>query len=161
MSNNKELLKLLEKYECIYENKDIKLASGNSSNTYYDIKKASGIPEVFSFILAELKKIIPENASIVAVSTGGIPYGAALANIYKTNFAYVRETKKDHGMNKLIEGHIDYHKNVYIIDDVCTTGKSILNARDSLIQNQKFKLVCIINRKKSNLEILSVMDLKW
>ena len=158
MSNNKKFLKLLEKHECVYSGKDIKLSSGDSSSTYYDIKKAAGIPELFSFILEELKKIIPENASIVAVSTGGIPYGAALANIYKTNFAYVRETKKDYGMNKLIEGHIDYHKHVYIIDDVCTTGKSIIKVKDSLIQNQKFNLVCVINRGKSEIEIKSVMD---
>lgn len=149
------IVSLLEKHDCIYK-KEIKLSSGLSSKTYYDIKKAAGLPDIFNFIISELKKIIPQNSSIVGVSTGGIPYAAALAYEYKTNFAYIRENKKEYGMNKSVEGYIDFNKPVYIIDDVCTTGKSIIKAKDTLPSEYKYNLVCIIDRGLSNLKIKSI-----
>lgn len=149
------IVNLLEKNRCIYR-EDIKLSSGLSSKTYYDIKKAAGIPEVFNFIINDLKKIIPKDSSIVGVSTGGIPYAAALAYEYKTNFAYIRESKKKYGMNKSVEGFIDFEKPVYIIDDVCTTGKSILKAKSFLPLEYQYNLVCIIDRGLSDLKILSI-----
>jgi len=158
MYYNHPLEKLLKKYDCIYE-KEIKLSSGKNSNIYYDIKKAAGIPELFDFIIDELKIIIPKNASIVSVSTGGIPFGAALAYEYKTNFAYVRESKKEYGTNNLIEGYVNYNKPVYIIDDVCTTGNSIIKARNNLSKEYDYNLVCIIDRNCSNLDIMSVSKL--
>ena len=149
------IVNLLEKNNCIHK-KNIKLASGLESKIYYDIKKAAGIPEVFNFIVNQLKIIIPKNSSIVGVSTGGIPYAAALAYEYKTNFAYIRENKKEYGMNKSVEGFIDFSKPVYIIDDVCTTGKSILKAQSFLPKNYKYNLVCIVDRGLSSLDIQSV-----
>ena len=160
MQNNDKLFTLLEKHNCIYRNKEIKLSSGENSSIYYDIKKATGIPELFTYIIEELQKIIPEKSSIVAVSTGGIPYGAALANIYQTNFAYIRERKKKYGMKNTVEGYIDYNRPIYIIDDVCTTGKSILNAKNSLIDNKNINLVCILNRNKQEFKIISLLDVK-
>tara|TARA_B000000557_G_scaffold249399_1_gene234810 strand:+ start:253 stop:720 length:468 start_codon:yes stop_codon:yes gene_type:complete len=149
------IISLLEKNNCIYK-KNIKLSSGLESKIYYDIKKAAGIPEVFNFIINELKLIIPKNSCIIGVSTGGIPYAAALAYDYKTNFAYIRENKKKYGMNKSIEGFIDFSKPIYIIDDVCTTGKSILRAKSFLPENYKYNLVCIIDRGLSELNIQSI-----
>lgn len=149
------IVNLLEKNNCVHR-KDIKLTSGLESKIYYDVKKAAGVPEVFEYIISELKKIIPPNSSIVGVSTGGIPYAAALAYEYKTNFAYIRESKKEYGMNKSVEGFIDYSKPIYIIDDVCTTGKSILRARDLLPQEHQYHLVCVIDRGLSSLKIHSI-----
>lgn len=160
MQNNNKLLVLLEKNDCIYRNKEIKLSSGKNTSIYYDIKKAAGIPELFSYIIKELQKIIPKNSSIVAVSTGGIPYGAALANVYQTNFAYVREIKKDYGMKNIIEGYINYNKPIFIIDDVCTTGKSILNAKNTLKNSKNVSLVCILNRSNQGFKISSLVEVK-
>ena len=153
------LVKLLEENECIYIDK-IKLSSGFNSDIYYDIKRAAGIPVLFDHIVKELKKLIPENASIVSVSTGGIPFGAALAYEYNTNFAYVREDKKNYGTKNYIEGYIDYDKPVYVIDDVCTTGKSIIKAKSRLSSNYEYNLVCIIDRGLSSVDIKSIYKAK-
>ena len=107
------IVNILKENNCIY-NKNIQLASGLKSKVYYDVKKAAGIPDLFSYIIEKLKLIVPENSSIVGVSTGGIPYAAALAYEYKTNFAYIRENKKEYGMNKSIEGFINFSKPIYI-----------------------------------------------
>jgi orotate phosphoribosyltransferase len=165
---NKKLIDMLEDFNCIHSNKEknIKLASGKSSSIYYDIKKASGIPDLFTFIISELKLIIPHNSSIVAVSTGGIPYSAALSYEYKTDFAYVRESVKEYGMNNIIEGVINTDKEIYIIDDVCTTGKSILKAKKTVenfisengLNKTNIHLVSVVNRKLNNLKISSIIE---
>tara|TARA_R100000231_G_C5320971_1_gene163405 strand:- start:779 stop:1264 length:486 start_codon:yes stop_codon:yes gene_type:complete len=161
MSAKDKLINLLKENNCIFENKDLELSSGFKSNIYYDIKKAAGIPETFSFIVNELKNIIPKNSSIVSVSTGGIPYGAALSYEYKNSFAYVRSNRKAYGMKNMIEGYIDYNKPIYILDDVCTTGSSIIKARNTIGLNEKeCFLVCIVNRSKHKLNISSIIELK-
>ena len=166
MYKEKKLLDLLITNNCVHYQNDnnILLSSGIKSNIYYDIKKAAGIPELFEFILEQLQKIIPKNSSIVAVSTGGISYGAALANIYKTNFAYVRENKKTYGMKNAIEGYINYEKPIYIIDDVCTSGKSLINAMNTIknIQGKTsdINLICILDRSNSEIEVNSVIKIK-
>lgn len=163
-----KLINLLKENNCIHTSKTINLASGNTSNTYYDIKKASGIPELLQFIISELKHIIPQDSSIVAVSTGGIPYSSILSYEYKSSFAYVRDNKKQYGMNNVVEGCIDFKKTIFIIDDVCTTGKSILKAKNHVIEYAKhkginheldIKLVTIVNRGNNNLKLKSILEL--
>lgn len=161
MFQKNNLLDLLITNKCIYYGNDIELSSGKIANIYYDIKKAAGIPEVFEYIIKELKSIIPVNSSIVSVSTGGISYGAVLASMYKTNFAYVRENEKIHGMKNIVEGFIDINKPIYIIDDVCTTGKSIINAKNSIgSYNKTCNLVCIVDRSNIDLDIESIIKIK-
>ena len=163
-----KLINLLKENNCIHTSKTINLSAGDTSNTYYDIKKASGIPVLLQFIVSELKHIIPQDSSIVAVSTGGIPYSSILSYEYKNSFAYVRDNKKKYGMNNVVEGCIDFKKTIYIIDDVCTTGKSILKAKEHVIEyaNQKgvnhklnIELVSIVNRGNNNIKIKSILEL--
>ena len=151
-----ELEKLLKKYECIH-NKEIILKSGSKSNVYYDLKKASGFPEVLNFVVKELKKIIPHNSNISCVATGAISYAAAFAFATNSNFSYVRSDKKNYGTEKLIEGYIDKSKKIYLLEDVCTTGNSIFKAEQTLINNGFTNIVkvCILKRNKE-LEIITI-----
>lgn len=161
MSN---LIKSLEENGCIEKKENIRLKSGNISNTYYNIKKAAGITETLEIIISELEKIVPKEASIVGVSTGGIPFASILSYKLKTNFAYVRSSKKEYGLESMIEGHIDPNKTIYIIEDVCTTGSSLIKVKNIIeekYKNSKIKLVSIIDRQKNNLDIISVEKVKW
>ena len=154
-----KLISLLEKHQCIHRKENITLSAGKSTNIYYDIKKATGIPELFMFITSKLDDIIPKNSSIVAVSTGGIPYSAALSYKRQCEFAYVRSHIKNYGMNNMIEGVINTKKQIYIIDDVCTTGTSILKVEKyikSIYPYANTNLVCIIDRSITKNNILSI-----
>ena len=158
----KSLYQKLEEFDCIIEAKIINLSSGITSNVYYDIKKAAGIPSLFNFIIKELENIIPDSVNIVGVSTGGIPYASVLAFNKKTNFAYIRESRKEYGTQSLVEGVIDFEKEIYIIDDVCTTGNSIMQAKQQIMmlnKNAKCKLVSVVNRNINNLQIKSLIEL--
>ena len=48
----------------------------------------------------------------------------------------VRKQAKDHGLGKLIEGHIQSGEHALIVDDVLTTGGSILKAAEAARQQQ-------------------------
>ena len=109
------LIEKISSFGCIYYIDDILLSSGKTSNIYYDIKKCTGYPELFSYIVECLSNIIPKESSIVGVLSGGVPFATALAFKYNTNFAYIRQSKKLHGMENIIEGVIDYKKEIYLI----------------------------------------------
>ena len=151
-----KLEELLKKYNCIHK-KEIILKSGNKSNIYYDLKKASGFPEILNFVVKELEIIIPHNSNISCVATGAISYAAALAFITNSNFSYVRTDKKNHGTENLIEGYIDKSKEIYLLEDVCTTGNSIFKAEKTLIEAGFSNIIkiCILKRNK-DLEIKTI-----
>ena len=156
------LIKKISSFGCIYYIDDILLSSGKTSNIYYDIKKCAGYPELFSYIVECLSNIIPKESSIVGVLSGGVPFATALAFKYNTNFAYIRQSKKLHGMENIIEGVIDYKKEIYLIDDVCTSGKSILNAKKEILKankDAKCHLVSVVNRKENSLDIESLIEI--
>ena len=157
-----KLTKLLEKHNCIHKNSNFSLSSGKTSSIYYDVKKAAGIPDLLELITNSLVEIIPKNASIVGVSTGGVPFAAITACKLKSNFAYVRNVNKKYGLEKSIEGLINPSQEIFIIDDVCTTGKSLVSAKNKILEvypNSKIKLVSIINRKENNLDVLSLEEI--
>ena len=153
-----KLKDLLFDHSCIY-NKVVNLKSGMSSNIYYDLKKASGIPEILRFVVDELVKIIPRNSNIATVATGAIPYGSVVAYLTHSNFAYVRSSLKDHGTKRLVEGKLNRDKPVYLIEDVCTTGSSIKSAEGILLNHGYDNIIkiCILNRsnQKQN-DIISI-----
>ena len=70
--------------------------------------------------------------SIVSVPTGGLVIASALAIETVKPLIYVRSKPKDYGTSKSVEGEIHDGMNVVMIDDVATTGGSVVNAIKSL-----------------------------
>ena len=112
-----------------------KLSSGRISTYYIDIRNIYSHPKELKLIVSELAKNISERFqfdAICGIATGGLPLASILSYILSKPFIYVRKVKKEYGTTKAIEG--DYRKgwNVIIVDDVATTGSSILRAIDYL-----------------------------
>jgi orotate phosphoribosyltransferase len=80
-----------------------------------------------------LQKLISEKTgldnfdSLVSVPTGGLVIGSALAIETVKPLIYVRDKPKDYGTTKSIEGKIFSGMKVVLIDDVITTGNSVIN----------------------------------
>ena len=70
--------------------------------------------------------------SIVSVPTGGLVIASALAIETVKPLIYVRNKPKDYGTLKMIEGKIHQGMTVFMIDDVATTGGSVVNAIKAL-----------------------------
>ena len=115
---------------------DVTLASGASSTFYFDMKPTAFHPEGAS-LMARL--ILDELADIDADYVGGLEMGAVplVACVIQQGFPgrplrgfFVRKRPKDHGTRRLIEGPEDSldGKTVVLLDDVTTTGSSVLKA---------------------------------
>jgi orotate phosphoribosyltransferase len=116
---------------------DFTLASGKKSSYYIDLRQVPSFPHEFRSMVRYLQKNITDYIgldfdSIVSVPTGGLVIASALAIETVKPLIYVRSKAKDHGTSKSIEGKIHEGMKVLMIDDVATTGGSVVNAIKSL-----------------------------
>jgi orotate phosphoribosyltransferase len=111
-------------------------ASGIKSPIYCDNRITLSFPEIRTFIRDRFCDVIKSNYGkvdlVAGVATGGIPQGALVAEELKLPFAYVRTTKKDHGLTNLIEGRVEAGQRVVIVEDLISTGKSSLEVVQAL-----------------------------
>ena len=113
---------------------DFTLASGKKSSYYIDLRLVASFPHIFRKMTKNLQKLVSEKTgldnfdSLVSVPTGGLVIGSALAIETVKPLIYVRDKPKDYGTTKSIEGKIFSGMKVVLIDDVITTGNSVINA---------------------------------
>lgn len=69
---------------------------------------------------------------IAGVATGGIAWGAYVAHELGLPFCYVRGEAKGHGKGNRVEGDLGKARNVVVIEDLISTGKSSLSAVEAL-----------------------------
>ena len=114
------------------------LASGKKSSYYVDLRLVPSYPIEFRKMIKHLENEIKQDIgldnfnSIVSVPTGGLIIASALAIKTVKPLIYVRGKPKDYGTSKSVEGEIHDDMKVVMIDDVATTGGSVINAIKSL-----------------------------
>ncbi len=117
---------------------DFTLASGKKSSYYVDLRLVPSYPHQFRIMVKHLQNNIAENIglnsfdSLVSVPTGGLVIASALAIETVKPLIYVRSKPKEYGTSKSVEGKIHEGMKVVMIDDVATTGGSVVNAIKSL-----------------------------
>lgn len=111
-------------------------ASGWKSPFYCDNRRTLSYPALRSFVKLELSRLVmelyPEAEAVAGVATGAIAQGALVADELGLPFSYVRSKPKDHGMQNLIEGHVDKGAKVVVVEDLISTGGSSLKAVEAL-----------------------------
>jgi len=136
--------------------RDVTLSSNRKSKFYYDIKSIVSEPEgaalIGELMLARILKIEPKTMSVGGLESGAIAIATAivcssylLTPASRVSGFFVRKNVKTYGLEKMIEGLVK--DPVAVVDDVITTGKSVLDAVAAL-RNQGF----------SNINIVSVID---
>ncbi|KRO00188.1 orotate phosphoribosyltransferase [Companilactobacillus kimchiensis] len=107
-------------------------ASGIKSPIYTDNRLTIAYPDFRQTIAHDLADLImekyPEVEVIGGVATAGIPHATGVSNILNLPLNYVRPQKKDHGKKSQIEGRCQKGDKVVLIDDLISTGGSILKA---------------------------------
>ena len=122
----------------LYKNNIIKfgnftLASGKNSPYYIDLRLVPSYPHQFRKMIKNLQSLIDKKTglenfdALVSVPTGGLVIASALAIETIKPLIYVRNKSKEYGTSKLIEGKLSSNMKLVMIDDVATTGNSILN----------------------------------
>jgi orotate phosphoribosyltransferase len=107
-------------------------ASGIKSPIYTDNRMTIGFPAVRANIFNGLAELIQTEYGDVdvigGVATAGIPHAAWVAEVLQKPMIYVRSKPKDHGAGRQIEGDSVTGKKVVLIDDLISTGGSVLGA---------------------------------
>jgi len=139
------------------------LASGKNSSYYVDLRLIPSYPHQFRKMIKNLQNLIVEKTSLddfdclASVPTGGLVVTSALAIEIVKPLIYVRSKPKEHGTTKSIEGKISAGMKVVMVDDVMTTGTSVLNGINQLKEAGLLvsDLYVIINRLEGGDKALS------
>jgi len=112
---------------------DFSLTSGKNSSYYIDLRLVPSYPHQFRKMIKNLQNLIIEKTGLdnfdilASVPTGGLVVASALAIEVVKPLIYVRNKPKEHGTTKSIEGKTSAGMKVVMVDDVATTGTSVLN----------------------------------
>ena len=111
-------------------------ASGIKSPIYCDNRLTLTAPAVRNDVenaLAEvIKKEYPEVEVLMGTSTAGIAHAAITAHLLDLPMGYVRSGNKDHGRQNRIEGKLEAGQKVVIVEDLISTGGSVIEVADAL-----------------------------
>lgn len=111
-------------------------ASGIKSPVYCDNRLTLTAPSVRNDVENGLKKIIEENYPdaevLMGTSTAGIAHAAITAHLMGLPMGYVRSGAKDHGRQNQIEGKLEKGQKVVVVEDLISTGGSVLEVVDVL-----------------------------
>ncbi len=111
-------------------------ASGIKSPIYCDNRLTLSAPAVRKNVEAGLAEIVkeyyPEAETLMGTSTAGIAHAAITATILDMPMGYVRSGHKDHGRQNQIEGKLEPGTKVVVIEDLISTGGSVLEVVDVL-----------------------------
>jgi len=108
--------------------------SGIKSPIYCDNRLTLSYPTVRKDIIAGFVELLKhkEVDVIAGTATAGIPHAALLADALDLPMIYVRGSAKGHGKQNQIEGKIEKGQKVVLVEDLISTGGSVIQAADAL-----------------------------
>ena len=113
-------------------------ASGIKSPVYCDNRLTLTAPEVRTHVEEAIARTIreeyPEAEVLMGTSTAGIAHAAITAHLMDLPMGYVRSGAKDHGRQNQIEGRLEPGQKVVVVEDLISTGGSVLEVVDVLRQ---------------------------
>lgn len=122
-------------------------ASGINSPIYCDNRLTISYPlirqRIASGLTALIKQSFPEAEVIAGTATAGIPHAAWVADRLNLPMVYVRSKPKDHGQGHQIEGVLRPGQKTVLIDDLISTGGSVLKAVTAA-QKEQAKVIGVV-----------------
>ena len=111
-------------------------ASGIKSPIYCDNRLTLSDPvlrgQIEQAIADQIKELYPEADALMGTSTAGIPHAAIAAHLLGLPMGYVRSGSKDHGRQNRIEGRLDKGWKVVVVEDLVSTGGSVIDVVEAL-----------------------------
>jgi orotate phosphoribosyltransferase len=111
-------------------------ASGIKSPVYCDNRLTLTAPavrdDVENGLAALIREHYPEAEVLMGTSTAGIAHAAITAHLMGLPMGYVRSGAKDHGRQNRIEGRLEKGQKVVVVEDLISTGGSVLEVVDAL-----------------------------
>ncbi|WP_430601730.1 orotate phosphoribosyltransferase [Enterococcus sp. DIV0724b] len=130
----KRIAKDLLEIEAVFlsPNEPFTWASGIKSPIYCDNRITMSYPvvrkEIAKGLAEKIKQSYPDVEVIAGTATAGIPHAAWVADILDLPMVYIRSKAKEHGKGNQIEGRIFKGQKMVVIEDLISTGGSVLEA---------------------------------
>jgi orotate phosphoribosyltransferase len=141
---------------------DYILASGKKSPYYIDLRQTISSPITMDWIANALTRIIVNEIGkekidkILGVPTAGIPFATVVSQKLGLPLIYYRQARKEHGVRKKVEGILERNDRVLIVDDLITTGESVIEGSE-VVRDQGGvvnELVVLLDREQGGQENL-------
>jgi orotate phosphoribosyltransferase len=134
-----EFSRLLVKTGCLRFG-TFKLSSGALSSYYVDLRLVPSDPEAFRKVIGYYSEmlqgdLLERSQSLAGTPTAGIAYGSVLAFNHRKPFLCVRREEKEHGTGRRIDGLLFPGVRVLVLDDVVTTGSSLISTIEAIRAN--------------------------
>lgn len=152
---HEELIELL-KNENVVKTGEFTLKSGKQSKYYVDFRPLISKSELFRKLCEALSNQIPEGRDyyICGLPYAGIPYSCIISTMKNIPMIMLRKEQKKYGTKKMIEGDIAPGTQIVLIDDILTTGSSIVESLEHFNNFKIKKIVVVLDRMEGGRERL-------
>jgi orotate phosphoribosyltransferase len=157
-----ELVKRVK--ETSYLEGDFTLRSGKKSKYYLDKYLFETQPDILKALGEEFAKHATGDVTLIAgAELGGVALAAATAMATGKRWIIVRNSKKDYGTGKMIEGVLKKDDVVLLVEDIATTGGQVLEAAKIITEAgaKVKKIVSVIDRKQGAGENITAAGYKF
>ncbi|MBL7214513.1 MAG: orotate phosphoribosyltransferase [Phycisphaerae bacterium] len=137
--------------EASYLEGDFLLRSGKRSKYYMDKYLFETQPDILKALGKEFGRHLTGDVTLIAgAELGGVALAAATAMQANKPWIIVRNSKKDYGTSKMVEGVLKAGDVVLLVEDIATTGGQVLEAAKIITEAGATvkKIVCVIDRKQ-------------
>ena len=136
---------------------DFTLTSGRKSKYYVDIKKASSRPEILREITREFIDMDIECDKVAGVELGAVALIVSYALETGKPFLIIRKGGREHGTKKRIEGEILPGERILLLEDVVTSGGSVVDAIDNIKKDggKIAAVLSVVDREEGGTEKVS------
>jgi uridine monophosphate synthetase len=141
---------------------DYTLSSGKKSPYYVDLRQSISDPIAMDWIANALARIVASEIGrskvdkIMGVPTAGVPFATLVSQKLAIPMLYYRKERKEHGVRKKIEGDMERNDRIVMIDDLITTGQSVIEAAHAARDQGGIvsELVVLLDREQGGQENL-------
>ncbi len=143
--------------ECgAFKTGEFTLTSGKKSNFYVDIKQASTNPKILAEIAREMKSLIKDESRIAGMELGAVPLAVAVSLESGLPYVIIRKRERSHGTGKLIEGNMKSGERILLVEDVTTSGSSLIKAVEIIRQAKGVvdRALVVVDREEGASELL-------
>jgi orotate phosphoribosyltransferase len=157
-----ELIKRIK--ETAYLEGDFTLRSGKKSKYYLDKYLFETCPDILKQLGKEFAKYVTDDVTLIAgAELGGVALAAVTAMETGKNWVIIRNSKKNYGTGKMVEGTIKAGDIVLLVEDIATTGGQVLEAAKIITEAGATvkKIVCTIDRRQGAEENITKAGYKF
>jgi orotate phosphoribosyltransferase len=140
---------------------DFTLTSGKKSNYYVDIKEACTDPHILSAICDDLAGNTVYG-TVAGMELGAVPLIVGVALKTGKKYIIVRKGERTHGTGSRLVGKVVPGTRIDIIEDVVTTGNSILKTAEAIRDAGAIvdHAICVVDRESGGSELLRENGIK-